>query len=160
MLPSVRIGLGQRWLWSLVVTSRIHRLDPEATFGTKRTSNPLEPASFLAPSQPPVPLLLVVVRGRRLMAEPGPIGQGQLLPSEEPWVARFEFLRQNGYLLRPRYRPGWVAPWTLKPGLYSRDFEESISITVSFFFFLLLSHILNCLFAACLLVGRSTAVGR
>lgn len=63
------------------------------------------------------------------MTGPSLIGQGKLLPSEEHWAARYEFLRQSGYLLRPRYRPGWVAPWTLKPGLYHRDFEESINIT-------------------------------
>lgn len=55
------------------------------------------------------------------------IEEGRLLDSETPWVERYEFLKRSGYLLRPRYRPGWVAPWKLKPGLYSTDFEEGIS---------------------------------
>lgn len=65
------------------------------------------------------------------MSGPDLIGQGKLLPSEELWAARYEFLRQSGYLLRPRYRPGWVAPWTLRPGLYPIDFEDGIILTVS-----------------------------
>ncbi|KAG9002543.1 hypothetical protein FRB90_011363 [Tulasnella sp. 427] len=63
------------------------------------------------------------------MTKPGLLKQGKLLPEEEIWAARFEFLKQWGYLLRPRYRPGWVAPWTLKPGLLSWEFEESLNIT-------------------------------
>lgn len=58
------------------------------------------------------------------------IEEGRLLDAELPWVQRYEFLKRSGYLLRPRYRPGWVAPWTLKPGLYSKDFEEGISNSV------------------------------
>ncbi|KIO26861.1 hypothetical protein M407DRAFT_23919 [Tulasnella calospora MUT 4182] len=54
------------------------------------------------------------------------IEEGRLLPPETPWVGRFDFLKRSGYLLRPRYRPDWVAPWKLKPGLYSSDFEEGI----------------------------------
>jgi len=33
-------------------------------------------------------------------------GEG-LLPAEEWWVDRYEFLKEKGYMLRPRYRPGW-----------------------------------------------------
>ncbi|KAG8921539.1 hypothetical protein FRC01_000196 [Tulasnella sp. 417] len=55
------------------------------------------------------------------------IQEGRLLDSETPWAERYEFLKRSGYLLRPRYRPGWVAPWKLKPRLYSNDFEEGIS---------------------------------
>jgi hypothetical protein len=40
-------------------------------------------------------------------------GEG-LLPAEEWWVDRHEFLKEQGYLLRPRYRPGW------KPSYYKR----------------------------------------
>ncbi|KAG9027015.1 hypothetical protein FS837_004401 [Tulasnella sp. UAMH 9824] len=55
------------------------------------------------------------------------IEDGQLLEAETPWVGRYEFLKRSGYLLRPRYRPGWVAPWKEKPGLHRKDFEEGIS---------------------------------
>ncbi|KAF9077722.1 hypothetical protein BDP27DRAFT_1311566 [Rhodocollybia butyracea] len=41
--------------------------------------------------------------GMRLRDRPG---RG-LLETEKWWVDRFEFLKEKGYLLRPRYRPGW-----------------------------------------------------
>lgn len=31
--------------------------------------------------------------------------------NEKIWIARFDFLKASGYLLRPRYRPGWVRSW-------------------------------------------------
>ncbi|KIO31891.1 hypothetical protein M407DRAFT_45980, partial [Tulasnella calospora MUT 4182] len=34
-----------------------------------------------------------------------------LCEQEEQWVSRYDFLRARGYLLRPRYRPGWVPSW-------------------------------------------------
>ncbi|KAG8990792.1 hypothetical protein FRB94_013099 [Tulasnella sp. JGI-2019a] len=37
---------------------------------------------------------------------------GGLTPEEEPWAARHDFLKECGYLLRPRYRPGWKPSWT------------------------------------------------
>ncbi|KAG8842241.1 hypothetical protein FRB96_005845 [Tulasnella sp. 330] len=40
-----------------------------------------------------------------------PIGEGKLLEDELPWCSRFDFLRDHGYLLRPRYHPGWKASW-------------------------------------------------
>ncbi|KAG8926388.1 hypothetical protein FRC01_008928 [Tulasnella sp. 417] len=42
------------------------------------------------------------------------LNSGKLFDSEVIWAARYERLRESGYLLRPRYRPGWIAPW--KPG--------------------------------------------
>ncbi|KAG8951308.1 hypothetical protein FRC04_006548 [Tulasnella sp. 424] len=30
---------------------------------------------------------------------------------EVPWAARYDFLKSHGYLLRPRYRPGWEPSW-------------------------------------------------
>lgn len=56
--------------------------------------------------------------------------KGPLLSLETHWVERYDFLKRSGYLLWDRYRPGWVAPWKLKPGLYSLDFEEGISSSV------------------------------
>ncbi|KIO20528.1 hypothetical protein M407DRAFT_29843 [Tulasnella calospora MUT 4182] len=63
------------------------------------------------------------------MASGGSGGDGVRTAAEVLWSSRFEFLRDSGYLLRPRYHPDWVPPWTLKPGLDRRDFEESIPIT-------------------------------
>ncbi|KAF9077720.1 kinase-like domain-containing protein [Rhodocollybia butyracea] len=47
--------------------------------------------------------------GIRLRDRPG---QG-LLETEKWWVDRFEFLKEKGYLLRPRYRPGWKPSYKL-----------------------------------------------
>ncbi|KAG9041186.1 hypothetical protein FS837_012635 [Tulasnella sp. UAMH 9824] len=44
-------------------------------------------------------------------------GPETLTEYELPWLARYEFLKERGYLLRPRYRPGWVASWKTDPSL-------------------------------------------
>ncbi|KAF9254051.1 hypothetical protein L218DRAFT_1082502, partial [Marasmius fiardii PR-910] len=36
----------------------------------------------------------------------------QLSDSEEFWLACEPWLKERGYLLRPRYRPGWVPSWS------------------------------------------------
>ena len=36
------------------------------------------------------------------------------------WVERQEALERAGYMLRPRYRPGWVPSWSLTNKLYFR----------------------------------------
>ncbi|KAG8922679.1 hypothetical protein FRC01_013735, partial [Tulasnella sp. 417] len=36
---------------------------------------------------------------------------GRLSDGEQVWAARYEQLKAHGYLLRPRYRPGWVPAW-------------------------------------------------
>ena len=46
------------------------------------------------------------------------------------WVAHQPFLESHGYLLRPRYRPGWVKPWTSTP---DGAVEEAVLMTVSHF---------------------------
>lgn len=33
-----------------------------------------------------------------------------LVPLEKLWADKFELLKSHGYLLRPRYRPGWAPP--------------------------------------------------
>ncbi|KAF9077721.1 kinase-like domain-containing protein [Rhodocollybia butyracea] len=52
------------------------------------------------------------------------VGEG-LLETEQWWVDRYEFLREKGYTLRPRYRPGWKPsykrlqnPYTFEDGHY------------------------------------------
>lgn len=49
------------------------------------------------------------------------------------WVSRYEALKTRGYLLRHRYRPGWVASWLVNPKLKSWSCEDSIYIDVSMF---------------------------
>ncbi|KAG8920047.1 hypothetical protein FRC01_000951 [Tulasnella sp. 417] len=44
-------------------------------------------------------------------------GPERLAEFELPWLARYEFLKERGYLLRPRYRPGWVPSWITDPSL-------------------------------------------
>lgn len=65
-------------------------------------------------------------RGERLHALHA---RGELFDSEKPWLHRFDFLKARGYLLRPRYRPDWVAPW--KPDDDLREIEEAIGPMVS-----------------------------
>ncbi|KAL6306695.1 hypothetical protein BKA93DRAFT_912475 [Sparassis latifolia] len=36
----------------------------------------------------------------------------KLEPDEERWRDRQQFLESRGYMLRPRYRPGWIPSWT------------------------------------------------
>ncbi|RPD57823.1 kinase-like protein [Lentinus tigrinus ALCF2SS1-7] len=40
------------------------------------------------------------------------LGAYNLIPSELFWQARYRYLEQHGYLLRPRYTPGWSPSWT------------------------------------------------
>ncbi|KAG8990311.1 hypothetical protein FRB94_013490 [Tulasnella sp. JGI-2019a] len=47
-----------------------------------------------------------------------------LSKSELEWASRYEFLKERGYLLRPRYRPGWVASWL--PGSYDLAAEDGV----------------------------------
>ncbi|KAG8979886.1 hypothetical protein FRB90_007845, partial [Tulasnella sp. 427] len=57
---------------------------------------------------------------------PNEAAQKELLASEHIWVAKFQFLKDSGYLLRPRYRPDWVPPWSLKPGASRLRYESGI----------------------------------
>ena len=50
--------------------------------------------------------------------EPGAIG-----PNETWWVEQQEALEQSGYMLRPRYRPGWKPSWAGTDKYYSK-FED------------------------------------
>ncbi|KAJ7464539.1 hypothetical protein FB451DRAFT_1489993 [Mycena latifolia] len=50
---------------------------------------------------------------------------GQLTPGEIFWRDHYSWLKDSGYLLRPRYSPGWSAPWK-GTNKASVDFEESI----------------------------------
>ena len=56
--------------------------------------------------------------------EPGSIG-----PHETWWVERQEALEQAGYMLRPRYRPGWKPSWA-GTDKYHGNFEDGQSLLV------------------------------
>lgn len=55
--------------------------------------------------------------------------KGGIYSLEVKWVERYDFLHERGYVLRPRYRPGWSPPWD--PKSFWRMHEQSIKIDVS-----------------------------
>lgn len=62
-------------------------------------------------------------------SDPDALEEGRLLEEETLWAAQFEFLKSHGYLLRPRYRPGWVASWL--PGPPDIESEDAVIPSVS-----------------------------
>ena len=50
---------------------------------------------------------------------------------EERWRDKQAFLERKGYMLRPRYRPGWVASWKSNPQLNPRECEDGHRLKVS-----------------------------
>ncbi|KAJ7037422.1 kinase-like domain-containing protein [Mycena alexandri] len=48
------------------------------------------------------------------------------LNSELFWIELQPFLLSRGYLLRPRFRPGWVPPWTLPGAGRPLEYEDVI----------------------------------
>ncbi|KAG8845074.1 hypothetical protein FRB96_002744 [Tulasnella sp. 330] len=54
--------------------------------------------------------------------------KGELFPRELLWAARHDFLKRSGYLLRPRYRPGWKASWLPKTSVDSST-EDAIVLS-------------------------------
>src|SRR6266404_3688980 len=65
--------------------------------------------------------------------EPGALDEG-----ETWWVERQEALEVAGYMLRPRYRPGWIPSWRGTNKFY-RNFEDGQNILVSTFYTFLVS---------------------
>ena len=53
-------------------------------------------------------------------------GRARLMRFEEQWRDRQPMLEQRGYMLRPRYRPGWIPSWHKDPSLNRRDCEDAI----------------------------------
>lgn len=46
-----------------------------------------------------------------LAANDGAMDEGRLLIGEIYWRDHYMWLKEQGYLLRPRYHPEWVASW-------------------------------------------------
>jgi len=60
-----------------------------------------------------------------------PEGQlGGINESEKWWVERQQALERAGYMLRPRFRPGWQPSWAGTKKFF-RNFEDGLSIRVS-----------------------------
>ncbi|KAI0717464.1 hypothetical protein C8Q72DRAFT_170653 [Fomitopsis betulina] len=53
----------------------------------------------------------------------------ELAEYERSWTRRQPWLQSRGYMLRPRYRPGWIPSWRTT-GARRRDCEDSIFIGV------------------------------
>lgn len=51
--------------------------------------------------------------------------EGRLSSVEHFWRDHYFWLKESGYVLRPRYVPGWSAPWK-GTKQYPRKFEESV----------------------------------
>ncbi len=55
----------------------------------------------------------------------------ELEPDELSWRDRQVYLESRGYLLRPRYRPGWIASWTSDPTIKPFFAEDFVMAPVS-----------------------------
>ncbi|KAI1795565.1 kinase-like domain-containing protein [Ganoderma leucocontextum] len=56
---------------------------------------------------------------------PRPIRRDSELPRPEAWWRDHqEWLAGRGYMLRPRYRPGWEPSWKAHPDKFRSDFED------------------------------------
>jgi len=54
---------------------------------------------------------------------------GEITAAETWWVERQEALEQAGYMLRPRFRPGWKPSWAGTRKYYG-DFEDGQTLLV------------------------------
>jgi len=85
--------------------------------------------------------------------EPGALDEG-----ETWWVERQEALEVAGYMLRPRYRPGWIPSWRGTNKFY-RHFEDGQNILVSTFYTFLVSVSTNFLRCAWVWTPREYLTG-
>lgn len=65
------------------------------------------------------------------MSGPRPDSYAKLAAVEIAWRDRQPYLESRGYMLRPRYRPGWQPSWKLDPTIRARHAEDSLSTHVS-----------------------------
>lgn len=47
------------------------------------------------------------------------------------WRDHQEWLKGRGYMLRPRYRVGWVPTWKGEAGIFAHSYEDSAYAMVS-----------------------------
>lgn len=59
-----------------------------------------------------------------------PKTESLLLTSEQRWVSIQPLLESLGYMLRPRYRPGWTPSW-FKSNRFPIECEDGIFSTVN-----------------------------
>ena len=85
-----------------------------------------------------IPFLDDPIPGR----QPGAIGE-----HEKWWIERQEALEQAGYMLRPRFRPGWRPSWTgTNKHFFNSEDGQSIGVSVNALFLsvLLLMTLVAC----------------
>ncbi len=68
--------------------------------------------------------------GEQIEAELTRQGVYDLLPAEDNWQKRQQFLDKKGYKLRRRYQPGWKPSWD-QTNLNPTYCEDSIMLNVS-----------------------------
>src|ERR1700742_4121102 len=61
-------------------------------------------------------------------------GLTSLLPDEQVWADHQPYLEARGFMLRPRYRPGWV-PEAIRLGKSVFQCEDSIALSEGVGFF-------------------------
>jgi hypothetical protein len=61
---------------------------------------------------------------------PGIIDLTVLSHTEEFWRDHQKWLQDCGYLLRPRYLPGWVPSWIGKSGKLVYEYEDAQTLKV------------------------------
>lgn len=57
-------------------------------------------------------------------------GPYDLIPFEVFWRERYRYLKEAGYVLRPRYKPDWKPSWA-DTELSPNRFEDSVMLMVS-----------------------------
>ena len=55
----------------------------------------------------------------------------RLSPAEQEWSSQAPFFESSGYVLRPRYRPGWVPSWRHDPPVNVFRAEDHLMMRVS-----------------------------
>lgn len=55
------------------------------------------------------------------------VKDGKLFPTETFWANHQTWLKEAGYLLRPRYQPDWVASWIKDPSKFWVACEDSLT---------------------------------
>ncbi|KAJ7267690.1 kinase-like domain-containing protein [Mycena haematopus] len=53
----------------------------------------------------------------------------ELDPGEIYWRDHHDWLKESGYVLRPRFRPGWIASWKVDPKKFELSCEDHIFLT-------------------------------
>ena len=70
----------------------------------------------LHPHSLPSPHFLCFAMSREFVLGSGIESAATLSPDEKFWASRQPYLESRGYLLRPRFRPGWVPSWKVDGG--------------------------------------------